>query len=58
MSERNFSQAHFDFLSDFTASNNREWFLENKQQYEETIRTPALTFITDVEAHPNLNTSN
>ena len=48
MTERYFSQSSFDFLSKLDANNNREWFNDHKQQYEDTIRTPALQFITDM----------
>ncbi|HEC29965.1 MAG TPA: DUF2461 domain-containing protein [Gammaproteobacteria bacterium] len=48
MSGRYFSQASFDFLSELAANNNRDWFNEHKQLYEDTIRTPALALITDM----------
>lgn len=48
MTNRYFTQKSFDFLADLAANNNREWFQENKQQYEETVRTPALAFIEDM----------
>lgn len=46
MAERYFTQASFDFLSQLSSNNNRQWFADNKHRYEETIRTPALEFIT------------
>jgi len=45
---RYFSRETFDFLSALTANNNRDWFLENKTVYEETVRIPALNFISDI----------
>ncbi|MFK7993886.1 MAG: DUF2461 domain-containing protein [Granulosicoccus sp.] len=33
------------FLKQLSANNNREWFAENKQRYEDEVRTPALQFI-------------
>ncbi len=47
MSDRYFTQKTFDFLSKLAANNSRDWFLENKPVYEETIRIPALNFIAD-----------
>ncbi len=47
MSGRYFTQKTFDFLSRLAANNNRDWFQENKQVYEETVRIPALNFIAD-----------
>jgi len=44
---RYFTQDTFNFLSQLASNNNRDWFLENKHIYEETVRTPALNFITD-----------
>lgn len=48
MSNRYFTQASFDFLNILAANNTRDWFTDHKQQYEDTIRTPALAFITDM----------
>ncbi len=47
MSDRFFTQETFTFLSKLAANNNRDWFQENRQVYEETVRIPALNFITD-----------
>ena len=33
------------FLRDLEAHNNRDWFLANKERYEEEVREPALAFI-------------
>jgi uncharacterized protein (TIGR02453 family) len=45
MVDRYFSQATFGFLRELAANNNRDWFSDNKDRYEELVRTPALTFI-------------
>ena len=37
------------FLKELSANNNREWFAENKQRYEDLVRTPALAFIESME---------
>ncbi len=47
MPDRYFTQETFAFLSKLALNNNRDWFLENRHIYEETVRTPALNFITD-----------
>jgi len=43
-----FSPATFAFLEELAANNNRDWFAEHKQDYEELVRMPALTFIEAV----------
>jgi len=48
MADRYFSQETFDFLSALAANNSRDWFHENKQRYEVTVRSPALAFISDI----------
>jgi len=48
MSRAYFSELTFDFLNDLKANNNRDWFNDHKQQYEDVVRTPALNFITDM----------
>ena len=48
MSGRYFSKQTFGFLSVLAANNNREWFEEHKQEYEDFVRTPALNFISDM----------
>src|SRR5262249_61843815 len=35
------------FLSELKANNNRDWFLENKDRFEATVRDPFLRFIAD-----------
>ncbi len=42
---RYFTQASFDFLTKLDKNNNRPWFERHKQDYEDTVRTPALNFI-------------
>ncbi|MEZ6095821.1 MAG: DUF2461 domain-containing protein [Pirellulaceae bacterium] len=42
-----FTQKTFSFLKSLSKNNNREWFNENKEQYETLVREPALTFISD-----------
>jgi len=37
------------FLKQLKINNNREWFAENKQRYEDEIRTPAFQFIESME---------
>lgn len=43
-----FSNATFDFLAELSRNNQREWFNDNKQRYEDCVREPALRFITDI----------
>jgi len=44
---RHFTPDVFAFLRDLAANNDRAWFTENKQRYEDSVRQPALDFITD-----------
>ena len=48
MTEHYFSDETFQFLSSLALNNNRVWFEENKQRYEDAVRTPALRFIDDI----------
>lgn len=48
MADRYFSKASFDFLNKLAANNNRDWFQEHKQTYEDAVRSPALAFIADM----------
>ena len=48
MANRYFTKQTFDFLSALAANNRREWFEEHKQDYEATVRLPALNFISDM----------
>ena len=54
MANRFFSQASFKFLTKLDANNNRGWFDQHRQEYEDAVRTPALDFIAamadDIEA--------
>ena len=54
MASRFFSPATFDFLKKLDAHNNRDWFDQHRQEYEDAVRTPALDFIAamadDIEA--------
>jgi len=43
-----FTKRTFDFLSALALNNRREWFEEHKQDYEVTVRLPALHFIGDM----------
>lgn len=40
-----FGPAAIEFLTDLTNNNNKDWFDENKQRYEDTVREPARAFI-------------
>lgn len=42
-----FSADTLRFLSDLKKNNNRSWFAENKERYEETVKDPALRLIAD-----------
>ncbi len=48
MPNRYFTQASFDFLKNLDSNNNREWFNDHKQEYEDKVRGPALDFIADI----------
>lgn len=48
MGEPYFSDETFQFLTTLATNNNRDWFEEHKQRYEEAVRTPALRFIDDI----------
>jgi len=48
MADRYFTQHTLRFLNGLAANNNREWFAQHKQDYETTVRTPALDFIADM----------
>lgn len=42
-----FTPELFQFLKQIKRNNRREWFLKNRDRYEECVRQPALRFITD-----------
>ena len=48
MANRYFTPATLSFLRKLARNNQRDWFEQNKTDYEETVRTPALQFITDM----------
>lgn len=52
MSNPYFTQATFKFLRELAENNQRDWFQDNKQDYENYVRGPALAFIEDIA--PNL----
>ena len=43
-----FSKATFDFLTELSHNNHRDWFNDNKSRYEADVRGPALAFIEDI----------
>ena len=47
-SVHHFSPELFNFLSELSAHNNRDWFQKNKQRYETQVRDPLLRFIADL----------
>jgi uncharacterized protein (TIGR02453 family) len=48
MTKRYFSKQTFAFLSALAENNERAWFEEHKQEYEDFVRNPALDFINDM----------
>lgn len=44
-----FERRTVDFLAELAANNNREWFNENKQRYEEDVLDVALRFIISMQ---------
>lgn len=44
-----FTKEGMCFLKNLEINNTRDWFHENKSDYEDLIRTPALNFIDDME---------
>lgn len=47
-SQHYFSNDSFAFLSELARHNQRDWFNDNKQRYEDAVRGPALAFIADI----------
>ena len=45
-----FSRKTFEFLRELAANNDREWFKANKEDYEASVKDPALGFIQDFSA--------
>jgi len=48
MANQYFTEASLKFLSRLDKNNNRDWFNQHKQEYEDLVRTPALDFIADM----------
>ena len=48
MAFQGFPKTCFPFLRQLQKNNNREWFNANKQRYEDSIRTPALSLIEHI----------
>jgi len=46
-----FNQATFNFLDALSVNNNRQWFEDNKPEYEMQVRQPALEFISAMAPH-------
>ena len=44
-----FTPKTFDFLNKLALSNDREWFKANQVEYEDCVRTPALSFIRSMQ---------
>jgi len=45
-----FNRKTIKFLKELDGNNNRDWFAENKQRYEDDVRTPALSYIESMTA--------
>jgi uncharacterized protein (TIGR02453 family) len=45
---RYFDAETFAFLRDLAKNNDRDWFAENRERYEESVKEPFLQFISDV----------
>ncbi len=43
----------FEFLRELKRNNRREWFLDNKERYEDQVREPLQRFISDFAPHLN-----
>lgn len=50
MSARYFTKRTFAFLAALAENNDRLWFAEHRQEYEDEVRAPALAFIADMAA--------
>ena len=48
MANRYFTEDSLNFLKQLDKNNNREWFEQHKQEYEDRVRSPALDFIADM----------
>ena len=49
MANQHFNHDALRFLVDLQLNNRRDWFDENRQNYEDSVRTPALQFVRDIE---------
>jgi uncharacterized protein (TIGR02453 family) len=47
MAKAYFTPELFQFLKQLKRNNRREWFLKNKDRYDEVVKQPCLRFITD-----------
>ena len=47
MAEAHFTPHLFEFLLDLRVNNNREWFHDNRDRYEQYVKEPLLGFIED-----------
>jgi len=47
MGKAYFTPELFRFLKQIKRNNRREWFLKNRERYEEAVRQPCLRFLTD-----------
>lgn len=43
-----FSQDFLNFFTELEGNNNREWFLENKKRYEDSVKKPFEYFVQDM----------
>ena len=48
-SSAHFTPALFEFLSDLSMNNNREWFQANKDRYERDVRDRLVQFVADFD---------
>lgn len=46
-----FSAASMQFLQQLAQNNSREWFKAHQDEYENTVRSPALAFIAQIQPH-------
>src|SRR5690606_31023698 len=42
-----FDKDYLDFFKELAANNNRDWFHANKKRYENSVKKPFATFVTD-----------
>jgi len=46
-----FNRKTISFLKELNQNNNKIWFDENRQRYEDEVRTPALNYIESMDQH-------